>query len=65
MRGKVESLGADCIEKEMQRRAHQASCCAAARRAPASTATSKPAEFTRYGSARTLYNFHIDNADAY
>ena len=25
----------------------------------------KPEEFTRYGSARTLYNFNIDNADAY
>ena len=25
----------------------------------------KPEEFTRYGSARKLYNFNIDNADAY
>jgi hypothetical protein len=25
----------------------------------------KPEEFTRYGSARQLYNFNIDNADAY
>jgi hypothetical protein len=25
----------------------------------------EPEEFTRYGSARTLYNFNIDNADAY
>ncbi|HCV71225.1 MAG TPA: protein GlxC, partial [Agrobacterium sp.] len=24
-----------------------------------------PSEFKRYGSARTLYNFNIDNADAY
>ena len=24
-----------------------------------------PAEFKRYGSARQLYNFDIDNADAY
>ncbi len=24
-----------------------------------------PTEFRRYGSARTLYNFDIDNADAY
>ncbi len=24
-----------------------------------------PAEFRRYGSARKLYNFNIDNADAY
>ena len=25
----------------------------------------KPNEFNRYGSARKLYNFNIDNADAY
>jgi hypothetical protein len=25
----------------------------------------RPEEFRRYGSARTLYNFNIDNADAY
>jgi hypothetical protein len=24
-----------------------------------------PREFKRYGSARKLYNFHIDHADAY
>jgi hypothetical protein len=24
-----------------------------------------PKEFRRYGSARKLYNFNIDNADAY
>ena len=25
----------------------------------------RPEEFRRYGSARKLYNFNIDNADAY
>ena len=25
----------------------------------------KPQDFKRYGSARTLYNFNIDHADAY
>ena len=25
----------------------------------------KPEEFKRYGSARNLYNFNIDNASAY
>ncbi len=25
----------------------------------------KPEEFKRYGSARQLYNFHVDNASAY
>jgi hypothetical protein len=24
-----------------------------------------PSEFTRYGSARQLYNFHVDNIGAY
>jgi methylamine---glutamate N-methyltransferase subunit B len=24
-----------------------------------------PSEFRRYGSARTLYNFNVDNASAY
>jgi hypothetical protein len=24
-----------------------------------------PSAFKRYGSARTLYNFHVDNAAAY
>jgi len=24
-----------------------------------------PGEFRRYGSARKLYNFHVDNAGAY
>jgi hypothetical protein len=24
-----------------------------------------PNEFSRYGSARQLYNFHVDNAGAY
>ena len=24
-----------------------------------------PAEFRRYGSARSLYHFHVDNAGAY
>jgi len=28
-------------------------------------ADAKPEEFTRYGSARELYHFNIDNAAAY
>jgi hypothetical protein len=28
-------------------------------------AKAKPEEFRRYGSARKLYNFNIDNASAY
>ena len=62
VRGKVKSLGADCIEKEM-RPEHIAILQDLLDRAGIEDV--KPEEFTRYGSARTLYNFNIDNADAY
>ncbi len=61
VRGTVRSLGADCIEKEM-RPEHLALLTDLLARAGADA---DPAEFRRYGSARRLYNFHIDNADAY
>lgn len=61
VRGSVKSLGADCEKKEMRpehleilkKLLAEAECDA------------KPEEFTRYGSARNLYNFDIDNAAAY
>ncbi len=59
--GIVESLGADCIEKPM-RDEHHALLAALLERAGFSTDT---ATFRRYGSARKLYNFDIDHADAY
>ena len=62
VRGKVKSLGADCIEKEM-RPEHLEILAALLARAGITDA--RPSEFKRYGSARTLYNFNIDNADAY
>jgi methylamine---glutamate N-methyltransferase subunit B len=62
VRGKVKSLGADCIKKEM-RPEHIAKLQELLDRAGITGV--KPEEFTRYGSARTLYNFNIDNADAY
>lgn len=62
VRGKVKSLGADCIEKEM-RPEHLAMLQELLDRAGVSDV--RPEEFRRYGSARTLYNFNIDNADAY
>ena len=62
VRGKVASLGADCIEKEL-RPEHIALLEDLLERAGVSGV--KAEEFTRYGSARTLYNFNIDNADAY
>jgi methylamine---glutamate N-methyltransferase subunit B len=62
VRGKVKSLGADCIEKEM-RAEHVDILKGLLDKAGIDDA--KPSEFKRYGSARTLYNFNIDNADAY
>ena len=62
VRGSVASLGADCIEKEMR----DEHLVAAARVCSgAAEIDADPAEFRRYGSARQLYTFKIDNAGAY
>jgi len=61
VRGEVASLGADCIEKEM-RAEHMLKLKEILE---ISSLKADPTEFRRYGSARTLYNFDIDNADAY
>lgn len=61
VRGSVKSLGADCIEKEMRPEHLEILADLLAK----AGADAKPEEFKRYGSARTLYNFNIDNADAY
>ena len=58
----LKSLGADCIAKEM-RPEHIELLQGLLDRAGVTGV--KPSEFKRYGSARTLYNFNIDNADAY
>ncbi|HEX2843050.1 GXGXG domain-containing protein [Hyphomicrobium sp.] len=62
VRGSVKSLGADCIEKEMRPEHHDA---LSALLKKAGVNGVKTSEFKRYGSARKLYNFNIDNADAY
>lgn len=63
VRGKVSSLGADCIEKPL-REAHRAEL--AAKLAAAGLAGEVDiGEFRRYGSGRTLYHFHVDNAGQY
>jgi glutamate synthase domain-containing protein 3 len=62
VRGRVKSLGADCIEKDMRPEHHAA---LAALLADASIGDVATSEFRRYGSARRLYTFDIDNADAY
>jgi methylamine---glutamate N-methyltransferase subunit B len=61
VRGNVASLGADCIEKEM-REEHAAQLAGVL---DAAGVDADPSDFRRYGSARDLYNFKIDNAGAY
>ena len=58
VRGSVKSLGADCEQKEM--RAEHLEILKAL--LAESESDAKPEEFKRYGSARNLYNFNIDNA---
>lgn len=60
VRGDVESLGADCIEKEV-RPEHLDTLTALLHH---SGLTATPSDFRRYGSARTLYNFDPDDIDA-
>jgi methylamine---glutamate N-methyltransferase subunit B len=62
VRGAVAGLGADCVEKEL-REDHVGEV----RRllAQAGIDDVDPEAFRRYGSARRLYNFHVDNAGAY
>ena len=60
LRGRAEGLGADCVEKEM-RDEHQAEL---RELLTAAGLAADPGEFRRYGSARRLYNFTVDNADA-
>ncbi len=62
VRGDVKSLGADCIEKEMRAEHHDQ---LGKLLELAGITGIKTSEFKRYGSARKLYNFNIDNADAY
>jgi len=62
VRGAVSGLGADCVEKEMrdEHRAGLRSLLDAA-----DVRGVDVAEFRRYGSARKLYHFHVDNAGQY
>jgi glutamate synthase domain-containing protein 3 len=62
VRGSVAGLGADCIEKPV-REEHLEQLRALLERADIDDVA--PAEFRRYGSARTLYNFHVENLGSY
>jgi glutamate synthase domain-containing protein 3 len=63
VRGDVKSLGADCREKPM-RNEHKVELRALLD-AAGIDGTVRAGDFKRYGSARALYNFHVDNAAAY
>ena len=63
MRSRVASLGADCVEKQM-RDEHKAELHELLN-ASGEAFKIDVADFLRYGSARKLYNFDIDNAGAY
>lgn len=61
VKGTVKSLGADCIEKDMRPEHIQELSELLAQ----AGVDEDPHSFKRYGSARQLYNFKIDNASAY
>jgi glutamate synthase domain-containing protein 3 len=63
VRGSVKSLGADCIEKPMEDK-HKEALHEVLERA-GMNGEIDVSEFRRYGSARKLYNFHVDHAGAY
>jgi glutamate synthase domain-containing protein 3 len=62
VRGTVAGLGADCVEKEL-RSEHVAELRGLLERAGIGDA--EPSGFRRYGSARRLYNFEVDDAGPY
>ncbi len=60
VRGDVESLGADCVEKELT--AEHTTVLEGL--IAASGLTAAASDFRRFGSARELYNFAVDDIDA-
>lgn len=62
VRGNVKSLGADCEEKDMTAEDKQLLADLLKKSGHNDV---KPESFKQYGSARTLYHFHVDNAGAY
>ena len=62
VRGTVKSLGADCIEKAMRPEHHE---ILQRLLDQAGIGHARSGDFRRYGSARKLYHFNVDHADAY
>lgn len=63
VRGSVRSLGTDCVAKPMG--AGELQLLDDLLRSADLRDAASPEEFTLYGSARTLYHFHVDHAGAY
>src|SRR5882757_9442336 len=63
VRGKVQSLGADCVEKQLED--HHKADLRRLLNAAGLNGSVAVNEFRRYGSARKLYHFHIDNIGSY
>jgi methylamine---glutamate N-methyltransferase subunit B len=62
VRGDVAGLGADCVEKEMHEE-HLAQVAELLARAGIDDVAAE--NFRRYGSARSLYHFHVENLGSY
>ena len=60
VRGSVASLGADCVAKDMRPEHHDVLAHTLAQ----AGVDADPSDFTRYGSARRLYNFKVDDVDS-
>ena len=61
VRGNVASLGVDCIQKNMR----DEHLIILERLLFDANSEARPDEFRRYGSARQLYNFKVDNISSY
>ena len=62
VRGDIASLGADCVAKEMRPEHHKELEYLLK---TAGFDGDDTRSYTRYGSARSLYHFHVDNASSY
>ena len=63
VRGPVKSLGADCIQKDLTPDDREILKSVLSR--AGINGEARIEDFRLYGSARTLYHFHVDNAGAY
>ena len=61
LKGKVENLGSDCVEKDMK----ESHISVLQKLLTESGIAEDPYNFRRYGSSRKLYNFNVKNIDSY